>query len=286
MLEIDGNYINYEVVGTGVPILTIHGFWVDHYIMKGFIEQIIPTDKYKIIYFDLPGMGKTIVKEQLYHAEDMCDIIKKIVNRIIGNEKHIVIGESYGAYLMQKLINDDNNILGAMFLCPVVIPEYTKRDIPEKEIICDEIKDVKTKETENYKAFINMAVLSNMEILKRYEESILAGVNNANKDFLEIYQKNGYGFKEHSNKRFENPVLFVMGKQDHIVGYNDAYNILINYPRSSFCILDESGHNLQIEKPEIIKVLMEDWLERIKRNSASATLHSPVVNSDLTKVKK
>jgi pimeloyl-ACP methyl ester carboxylesterase len=267
ILKIDENYIYYEAIGTGIPILTIHGFGVDHHLMKGFIEQIIPKDKYKIIYFDLPGMGKTTVKGQLYHAEDIYGIIKQIVNEIIGDDKYIVIGESYGSYLMQKLLKSDyKNILGAMFLCPVIIPEYHKRDIPEKQIISDEIKNKRIKISENYKEFINMAVLSNMKILKRYEETILEGVNNANKNFLEIYQKNGYGFKEDINRRFEKPVLFVMGKQDHIVGYKDAYNILINYPRASFCVLDESGHNLQIEKIEILKILMWDWLERIKRD--------------------
>ena len=28
-------------------------------------------------------------------------------------------------------------------------------------------------------------------------------------------------------------------------------------------VIDESGHNLQIEKPEIFEVLIKDWLKRI-----------------------
>ena len=57
-----------------------------------------------------------------------------------------------------------------------------------------------------------------------------------------------------------------MGRQDHSVGYRDAYKIIDNYTRASICILDEAGHSVEIEKPEIVKTLTLDWLERIGRN--------------------
>jgi pimeloyl-ACP methyl ester carboxylesterase len=114
-----------------------------------------------------------------------------------------------------------------------------------------------------------MAVLSNMKILRNYENNIYSGIKNANVKFLELYQENGYAYLENIDdikEPFNRPVLFIMGKQDSIVGYTDAYNILDNYPRASFCILDEAGHNLQIEKVEPFEALTKDWLNRIKRN--------------------
>ena len=57
-----------------------------------------------------------------------------------------------------------------------------------------------------------------------------------------------------------------MGKQDHFVSYNDTYKILENYPRACFCVLDEAGHSLEIEKIKILEIHTLDWLERIQRN--------------------
>jgi pimeloyl-ACP methyl ester carboxylesterase len=271
VIEINGNNIFYKIIGNGIPIITIHGFYVDHQLMENFIEKIIPGDNYKKIYFDLPGMGKTKTKSQIYQAEEVYEIIKDFIKKIIEDENYILIGESYGGYLMRKLIKDEpEKIIGAMFVCPVIIPDYKKRNIPARKVIYNEIFDKNTIENDVYKDFFNMAVFSNMEILKEYEENIYSGVKNADEKYLKIYQEHGYAYSENVDKikeSFNKPVLFVMGKQDHVVGYADIYKIIGNYPRASICILDEAGHNLQIEKIKILKILTEDLLDRIKRNN-------------------
>jgi pimeloyl-ACP methyl ester carboxylesterase len=61
-------------------------------------------------------------------------------------------------------------------------------------------------------------------------------------------------------------VLFIAGRQDDLVGYKDMEKILNNYSRASICIVDEAGHNLQIEKMKIVEALTLDWIERIQRN--------------------
>lgn len=54
----------------------------------------------------------------------------------------------------------------------------------------------------------------------------------------------------------------MVGKQDNCVGYKDAWNILENFPRATFAVLDRAGHNLQIEHEEVFNALINDWLIR------------------------
>jgi pimeloyl-ACP methyl ester carboxylesterase len=274
MLEIKGNNIFYEIIGNGTPILTIHGFFVDHQLMKGCIEPIVENDNYQRIYFDLPGMGKTRLKEPLYHAEEMYDVIKKVIEKTIGNEHYILMGESYGGYLMRKLIRDEpEKIKGALFICPVILPLNNRNNLPERTILYNEIEDEKIKESSLYHDFMNMAVLSNTALLRDYEHDVYSGIQNADVTFLKTYQQSGYAYLEDvddTHAPFMKPTLFIMGKQDHIVGFSDAYTLLSRYPRASFCILDEAGHNLPLEKGAVFKALIKDWLERIKRNEKSA----------------
>jgi pimeloyl-ACP methyl ester carboxylesterase len=42
----------------------------------------------------------------------------------------------------------------------------------------------------------------------------------------------------------------------------NAWKIIENYPRSTFVILDEAGHSLQIEKANLFMSLVNDWLDR------------------------
>lgn len=43
----------------------------------------------------------------------------------------------------------------------------------------------------------------------------------------------------------------------------DAWDILDNYPRATFCVLDRAGHNLQIEQEDLFMSLVREWLERV-----------------------
>ncbi len=55
----------------------------------------------------------------------------------------------------------------------------------------------------------------------------------------------------------------MLGKQDSMVGYKDAFDIIEKFPRASFTILDKAGHNLQIEQANLFNSLIDEWLDRV-----------------------
>ena len=57
---------------------------------------------------------------------------------------------------------------------------------------------------------------------------------------------------------FPAPTLFIMGRQDHWVGYRDAWSILENYPRATFAVLDRAGHLVWGEQSELCSVLVKE----------------------------
>ncbi|MHB1684992.1 MAG: alpha/beta fold hydrolase [Bacilli bacterium] len=63
---------------------------------------------------------------------------------------------------------------------------------------------------------------------------------------------------------FDKPALIITGRQDTSVGYVDSWNILDNYPRATFAVLDRAGHNLQIEQPNLFHALISEWLDRVQ----------------------
>jgi pimeloyl-ACP methyl ester carboxylesterase len=71
------------------------------------------------------------------------------------------------------------------------------------------------------------------------------------------------------DRSFKQPTLFLMGRQDATVGYRDAWAIIENYPRATFAILDQAGHNLQIEQERLFEELVGEWLARVKTDSRS-----------------
>jgi len=48
-----------------------------------------------------------------------------------------------------------------------------------------------------------------------------------------------------------------------VVGCRNHWQLLENYQRASFVILDKAGHNLQIEQDILFNELFKEWLERV-----------------------
>jgi pimeloyl-ACP methyl ester carboxylesterase len=60
-----------------------------------------------------------------------------------------------------------------------------------------------------------------------------------------------------------------MGRQDHVCGYREAYQLLDNYPRASFAILDGAGHVLPFEQKTLFRALVSEWLDRVEEYTQS-----------------
>ena len=98
--------INYEIYGSGIPVVMIHGCQPDHRLMKGCMEPVFQTIEplFQRIYFDLPGMGLTKAEPWIENSDHILEIITGFINGIIPRKRFILAGESYGGYLARGLI--------------------------------------------------------------------------------------------------------------------------------------------------------------------------------------
>ncbi|PRX17825.1 pimeloyl-ACP methyl ester carboxylesterase [Orenia metallireducens] len=260
--------INYEIKGAGKPIIIIHGYSVDHRLMTGCMEPVFNSkDKYKRIYIDLPGMGKSDSAEWITNSDIMLDVVIEFIEKIIPNENFLLVGESYGGYLSRGVIYKmGDRVDGVLLICPVIIADHKKRKVPEHVVLLKDNKVLDKLTPENAKGFNSMSVVQSEEIYDRYKNEIIPGVKMADNKFLNKIQENSYEFSfdvDKVNKTFDKPALIILGKQDSCVGYKDAWGILENYPRGTFAVLDRAGHNLQIEQEKVFNSLTNEWLKRV-----------------------
>lgn len=62
------------------------------------------------------------------------------------------------------------------------------------------------------------------------------------------------------------PTLILTSRQDDVVGYKAAYDMLEGFPRATFAIIDGAGHNLQIEQVNTFNMLTREWLKRVEES--------------------
>lgn len=256
--------LNYEVIGEGKPIVMIHGYSVDHRLMIGCMERVfVNKNNYKRIYIDLPGMGKSQTADWIKTADDMLDIIIELIEKIIPNQNFLLAGESYGGYLSRGIVKKmQSRVDGLLLICPVIIPDSEKRNVPEPVVL---LKDNALSSGE----IDDDLVVQTEKICKRYKEEVLSGIKISNHEFLKKFKQTGYSYSfdvDNLDKKFDRPSLIILGRQDSCVGYKDAWNILENFPRASFAVIDMAGHNLQVEQEKVFSSLVNDWIMRTSGN--------------------
>ncbi len=270
-LNIKDLKLNYEIYGEGTPILMLHGYTPDHRLMSGCLEPIFKKRRnYRRIYIDLPGMGRTKAMDWLTNSDTMLDIVIQFIEKVIPNERFLLAGESYGGYLSRGLVRKmPGRILGLLLICPCIIADRTKRTRPEHIVLESTDIPINSEDTVDFEDYGSMAVIRNERTWERYQKDILCGLKLADNEFLEHFQNTGYEYSkeiENMPEYLKTPVLFLLGRQDASVGYKDAWDILDNYPRGTFAVLDKAGHNLQIEQDLLFQSLVNEWLDRVETN--------------------
>jgi pimeloyl-ACP methyl ester carboxylesterase len=64
------------------------------------------------------------------------------------------------------------------------------------------------------------------------------------------------------------PALFLLGRQDHVVGYRDSWKILEHFPRATYALLDQAGHAPDIEQMQLGQALISEWLDRVEASTS------------------
>jgi pimeloyl-ACP methyl ester carboxylesterase len=59
----------------------------------------------------------------------------------------------------------------------------------------------------------------------------------------------------------------VAGRLDSTVGYAAATDLLDHYPHVTLAVVDDAGHALPHEQPELLRAFLAEWLARAERSS-------------------
>jgi pimeloyl-ACP methyl ester carboxylesterase len=124
-----------------------------------------------------------------------------------------------------------------------------------------------TSSPEEREGFESLAVVQSQRVWERTRDEINVGLARADEPFISALQENGYQFSfdvDASPAEYQNPTLILMGRQDAVVGYRDTWELVENYPRGTFAVLDKAGHLLHLEQESLFNSLVHEWLDRVE----------------------
>ncbi len=272
VIRIKDQSIYYTSHGKGLPLIIIHGFYLDSICMERAIEESsIALSGFKRIYIDLPGMGQSPRHSLFNNSDIMLDLVCEFIRALVEDHPFIVMGFSYGGYLAQGVASRfEGQVTGEALICPVVIPDFKKRKkavITNKEI--DE--DFFALMSDTQKESVEDMVVINPRAFKRYEADFSRAIALADAEFLqELYNKNyASGYIDNDNKVHNHKCLLLLGYQDSVVGYQDMLDKLSQYPNATVSLHTNASHSFFLEQPTQFEHSLGAWLSQYKNQRPS-----------------
>ena len=134
---VKGVPVHYESRGSGRAVVMVHGFTLDRRSLVGCMEPVFAARAgWRRIYFDLPGMGRTPGSGAIASSDDMLDVVLSFIDAVIPGQRFSIVGQSYGGYLARGVLaRKAASIDGMALICPVVVAERAKRELPQHSVV-------------------------------------------------------------------------------------------------------------------------------------------------------
>lgn len=263
---IQGIPVHFEGRGAGRPVLLIAGIGLDHRLTLHHYEPLFADRPgWRRIHVDLPGMGGTPAPDWLTSDDQMLEVLADFADAVAPNERLVLIGSSWGAYMVRGLADRRADRLdGLMLVVPVIHADRDRRDLPPRTVLVTDAAVVEGLQPDDA-GWLDVAVVRTAETLASYRAALRRAQATADQAFIERLQSRyAFSFEERLTTPIGAPALILAGHQDHICGYRDAAKLLDHMPRATYVVLDGAGHALEDEQPALFRALASEWLDRVE----------------------
>jgi pimeloyl-ACP methyl ester carboxylesterase len=254
--------IYYETYGSGLPVVMLPGRPSDHRVMARFMEPLFTQRQgWLRIYLDLPGTGRTPSVDRLATHDAMLEAVLAFIDKVIPGQRFVLAGLSYGGLLARGVVYHKAASIDGLMLCaPQVKADPAQAQLPPRTIIVEDQAIAA-----ELGPIANLMVVQSPRVAEAARE-LLAEVRIADHPFNDRLEESGpLSFDvDRLPTPFNGPMLIVTARQDNLCGYRDAWDLLDNYPRATFAVLDRAGHFVNIEQDALCRALMGEWLDRVE----------------------
>jgi pimeloyl-ACP methyl ester carboxylesterase len=263
--------VHYWAYGSGIPIVVLHGWTVDHRFEANDYEPIFTgRDGWLRLYVDLPGHGLTASASWIADMDGMLDVVVRFISAAVPGQRFAVAGTSAGGYLAQGVAARLGNRMDGLILrVPLVEPDASRQRLPERTVLVERPKLRDHLGSDELSGF-DLAVVQSEEFLAKMRADSFPARRMADFEFLDAirYGPRGFAFGpevvDQLHEPMPAPTLILTGRQDHVTGYQNAWSIVERYPRATFAVLDREGHILPVEQAVLFRALVGNWLDRVE----------------------
>tara|TARA_B100000787_G_scaffold145605_1_gene115878 strand:- start:41 stop:805 length:765 start_codon:yes stop_codon:yes gene_type:complete len=245
-----------EDVGSGVPLVLVHGFLGSSDMWRPQINFF--KDNFRVIAPALPGFGNSSIINSCNSIECMAKAILNLLeNKEIRNFN--LLGHSMGGMIVQEIAK----IAGDKILKLICYGTGPRGNIPGRfETIDQSRKKLKINGLKNTANRIAQTWFIKGDKAKYFflceEAGKKTSIEAADNGLLAM--QNWDGVK--NLKNIKNETLIIWGDHDKVYNFNQVETLCNNIPNSDLKVIKNSSHNAHLEKPDEFNIIVEEFLKR------------------------
>ncbi|MFT3936336.1 MAG: alpha/beta hydrolase [Chitinophagaceae bacterium] len=253
--------IGYKIAGQGLPVVLIHGFAEDHDVWRYQQDELLKHN-YQLIIPDLPGSNQSSMTEDM-SIEGMVHSVKEILNNE-SVSKCVMIGHSMGGYITLAFAEKwADQLLGFGLFHSTAFPDTEEKKATRRKSIAfmqahgaDAFIRQSTPNlfTETFRNKNNQVIEEMMARYSSFDVQALVAYYEAM-----IYRPERIAVLQ----SFSKPVLFIIGRHDKAISFEDSMKQCHLPQTANIHILDNSAHMGMWEEKEKSNQAILSYLEEV-----------------------
>jgi 3-oxoadipate enol-lactonase len=261
MLRLSVNGIGMNVVdrGSGLPVLFVHGFPLDHCMWKAQLDALAPG--YRVIAPDLRGFGHSGVTEGTVTMEQFADDLCEVLDELTVDQPVVLCGLSMGGYIAFEFLRKYGRRVCGLVLCDTKAAADTPEAAENRHKMAEQVltegpSALAASMTE--RLFSPSTREKHPEMVQKVQETILStppvGVAAALR-----------GMAQRSDMtsllgEIRLPTLVLVGEDDVITPPDEMRQMAQAIYRSEFVTIPHAGHLAPMEKPDAVSDVLRQFL--------------------------
>ncbi|WP_164743410.1 alpha/beta fold hydrolase [Microbacterium sulfonylureivorans] len=253
----DGAALHVGREGEGMPLLALHGGYSSRGEIEAILELVLPdAPAFERWTPDLPGMGESI-GTSVESAEQVVDLLCELVDAEFGGRPFVLLGHSLGGFLARAVAaRRASQVSAVALLCPLPAEPIAEPG----GVVAVEAGAIDALDPRRRAEFEGYFVWHTAETVRRFRSGVAPSLDVYDGDIVgRIMESADFGIPDAADGV---PTLVVLGRRDSLIGYRAQVAEAESWPRATVVVVDDAGHALPHEKPELVKALLADLLAR------------------------
>jgi len=249
-------------------LVFVHGNGVDHRIDMPLGSVVDAVGEWERWHLDLPGFGASPLPDSIVSTQTMAEALLSWLRDTFGDSRFALVGSSYGGLLARYVVSQiPQQIDGLALLYPLAVADRKARTLPLRRVARYDPAVEATASPSDWAEYAEVAVVESARGWNAYQEFVLAPPGTSGIPPIVARLESSYDLAvppERAERPFVRPSLILCGRDDHIVGYQDQWDLMPHYPAATYAALTDAGHALWFDQPELVSAHFADWLMRLR----------------------